>query len=193
MKGKAVFPFISLLDIGFAFDIIYFMRRAFFLFFILIATFLLSCATGSRLFTEPAMVNENERYDLILYGGRHLNDIETIAILDKAGDAYTIEPLAPGFDYYIHRNYPGLNAINSARRWVSFNPAFAGIKTQRIKDRDGSIIGYEVRPLYQPFVFGTMDVLSTSYSLREDGVVKAWIRLLPSVERELLRPDAPGK
>jgi len=151
---------------------------------------LAGCATGRRLSTEPAMVNEDYRYDLILYGGRHQNDLETLAILDKAGDGYTIEPLAPAFDYYMHRDYPGPNAINAAVKWVSFNPAFAAIRTNRILDRGGNTIGYEIRPLYQPFVFGTIDVLETHYSLKENGVVTAWIRLIPSVEREFFRPDS---
>jgi hypothetical protein len=153
---------------------------------IFFAVLLAGCAAGRNLLTEPGMVNENDTYEVILYGGRYQDDLKTVAILYKTGGGYVIEPLAPKFDYYIRKNYPGPQAVKVAREWVRrFSPNVAGIKTSRIMTRDGHVIGYEIRPLYQPFVYGTMDVVDTSYTLKKNGVVKAWIRLIPTVERNM--------
>jgi hypothetical protein len=63
-------------------------------------------------------------FALILYGSRHLNDIETIAILDMEGDRYGFEPYAPEFDYKIKRGIPAKEALEEAERFVSWHSSF---------------------------------------------------------------------
>lgn len=143
--------------------------------------------------TEPARVDETAAYDVIYYGGRYQDDLETIAILDKAGDPYTIVPRAPKFNYRVEKNVPGKIAAEAATRWVaSFNPAFAGTMVSSISGPDGSIIGYEVRPLYQPFTYGLTDVFITSYHEEKKGIIKAWIQLRPEIESQRLNGDHDG-
>lgn len=123
-------------------------------------------------------------FTLILYGGRDANDIETLAILDIEGDQYTFEPYAPEFDYKMERGLSGKEALYRAYKFISYHPAFWHSQLSRIADEKGNTIGYELRPLYMPFVFGISDVLEVYYSLR-NGKVVAVIRIIPSIERAL--------
>lgn len=51
-------------------------------------------------------------------------------------------------------------------------------------DANGNTIGYELRPLYQPFTFGVSDVLDVDYIIRDRKVVVR-IKLKPQIERML--------
>lgn len=163
------------------------------LIFISFAALLSACATGKTLHTEPARVDEGASYDVIYYGGRYKDDLETIAILDKAGDPYTIEPYAPNFNYRIEKNVPGKAAYEAALRWdAGFNPAFNGTVVRSILGPDGSVIGYEIRPIYQAFTYGLSDVLITTYYEQKDGIIRAWIRLHPEIESQRTGGDHDG-
>ena len=122
-------------------------------------------------------------FTLILYGGRFLDDIETVAILDLEKDQYTFEPFAPEFDYIVKKDVPTKEALETARKFVSFHHAFHKLILSRILDKKGNTIGYEVKPLYMPFVYGISDVLDIYYWLKEGNKVKVTIRLTPSVDR----------
>ena len=127
-------------------------------------------------------------FRLILYGGRHIDDIETVAILDKEGDEYTFEPYAPEYDYKIKEGLPDRKALDEAEEFVSWHDSFYRSQLSRILDDSGGVIGYEVRPLYQPLTFGVADVLDVDYWLR-DGKVIVTIGLIPSVEEDLFDGD----
>jgi len=132
---------------------------------------------------ESKAVDITGIFTLILYGGRFSDDIETIAILDYEGDQYPFEPYAPEFDYKIKKKIPAKEALAESEKFVSFHNTFHRSQLSRIIDNKGSTIGYEVRPLYQPFVYGVSDVLEVNYWLKENNKVKVTIRLTPSVER----------
>lgn len=144
-----------------------------------------SSAIGKSLKTEEVKnANITGNFTLILYGGRHSNDIETIAILDIEGDQYVFEIYAPEFDYKIKKHVPAKEALDEAKKFVSFHNSFRRSQLSRIFDNKGNTIGYEVRPLYLQITFGVDDVLDVDYRLKNDKVVVK-IRLLPSVERIL--------
>lgn len=85
------------------YGIILIMKRILYISAIL-CILLFSCATGNYLKTEDAKdADIRGSFALILYGSRHLNDIETVAILDIEGDSYSFEPYAPEFDYKIKK------------------------------------------------------------------------------------------
>jgi hypothetical protein len=123
-------------------------------------------------------------FTLILYGARDINDIETVAILDLEGDRYTLEPYAPAFDYKVKKGLSEKAALDEAHKFISYHNAFYRPQLSRILDDKGNTIGYEVRPLYMPFVFGRSDVLEVDYWLRGEKV-KVNIRILPSIEKAL--------
>jgi hypothetical protein len=146
-----------------------------------------SFACEKPLKTEEAKASDiTGTYTLILYGGNYSDDLETIAILDREGDQYNFEPYTPDFDYRIKKGVPAEEALKEAEKFVSFHNSFWRSQISRIIDNKGNTIGYEVRPLYQPFTFGVSDVLDVYYWLREGGRVKVLIRLTQSVERERL-------
>ena len=138
-----------------------------------------------RLKTERATPEEMRgTFTVILYGGRHPGDVETIALMDKEGDSYTIEPYAPEFDYRILKGLSAREALERARSFVSQQASFSHAELSSIVDDAGNVLGYEVRPLYLPVTYGISDVLDVTYSVKDDSVV-ARIRLMPSVERML--------
>jgi hypothetical protein len=123
-------------------------------------------------------------FTLILYGARDINDIETLALLDKEGDQYTLEPYAPAFDYKIKKGLSDKAALSEAYKFIGYHNAFLSHRLSKIIDDKGNTIGYEVRPLYLPFVFGRSDVLEVDYSLTGEKV-KVIIKIIPSIERAL--------
>lgn len=122
-------------------------------------------------------------FTLILYGGRYLDDLETVAILDLEKDKYTFEPFAPEFDYIIEKGVSAKDALRTAKKFVSFHHAFHRLVLSKILDKKGNIIGYEVRPIYMPFVYGISDVIDVYYWLKKGNKIKITIRLTPSIER----------
>jgi hypothetical protein len=123
-------------------------------------------------------------FTLILYGARDINDIEALAILDIEGDKYTLEPYASAFDYKVKKDLSEKAALNEAYKFIGYHNAFLCPEVSKIISSKGDTIGYEVRPLYIPFVFGRSDVLEVAYSLKGD-TVKVTIRITPSIERAL--------
>lgn len=141
-----------------------------------------SCASGTRLRTggvDPAAVTGT--YTLILFGAQHSDDLETLAILDREGDRTVIEPYAPAYRYSVKKGLPAKEALGAAEHFLSWHRAYQTSQVLRIVDERGETIGYEMRPLYQPFVYGVNDVLEVDYWKQEDKVT-ARIRLRPSIE-----------
>jgi len=130
-------------------------------------------------------------FTLILYGGRHVNDLETIALLDREGDQYEFEPYAPEFDYKVKKGVPAGDALNESGKFVSFHNAFWRSQLSKILDEKGNIIGYELRPLYRPFVYGRDDLLEVYYRIKESKVI-IYIRMKPEVFNKLFFGDHPG-
>ena len=123
-------------------------------------------------------------FTLILYGARDINDIETLAILDIEGDEYTLEPYAPAFDYKIKKGLSEKTALKEAYEFISYHNSFLRPQLSKIIDDKGNTIGYEVMPLYMPFIFGRSKVLEVDYWLKGD-TVEVTIRITPSIERAL--------
>jgi hypothetical protein len=153
----------------------------------------LSFAFEKPLRTESAEVSAMNGYlTLILYGARFADDIETIVIFDIEGDKYNFEPFAPDFDYKIKRGVQAKEALAEAEKFVSFHNSFWRSQLSRILDPNGNIIGYELRPLYNNFVYGISDVMDVYYWLKEGGKIKITIRLVPQIERSIKFPGGDG-
>jgi hypothetical protein len=153
----------------------------------------LSFAFEKPLRTESAEVSAiNGSLTLIMYGARFADDIETIVIFDIEGDQYYFEPFAPDFDYKIKKGVKAKEALAEAEKFVSFHNAFWRSQLSRIFDPEGNIIGYELRPLYNNFVYGTSDVMDVYYWLKEGGKIKVTIKLVPEIERSIKFPGGDG-
>ncbi len=149
-----------------------------------IGLFLPGCVHGLRLRTGTAEKADFQgTYALILYGGNYSGDIQTVAILDKEDDRYTFEPYAPAFNYKIIAGQTVDHAIPRAEQFIRDNPAYQGEILRNILDPEGNIIGYELRPFYQSFVYGMSDVLDIDYWMKDDKIIVT-IRLKPFLQEQ---------
>ena len=136
------------------------------------ALMLQACSPGKALRTDSAPGGDMPgTYTLILYGGNFGDDLETIALLDKEGDRYTFEPYAPDFVFRSKKGMTAENALREAEAFIHAHPESHSERFLSIRDENGGIIGYELRPLYLPITFGTDDVLDVNYRLKEDRVL----------------------
>ena len=108
-------------------------------------------------------------FTVIFYGGGHLNDLETSAILDVGGDQYTFEPYAPNFNYKVMKGLPAKKALEESINFVSNHPDFMRFELSKILNKAGITVGYEIRPLYHPITFGSADVINIYYRIGPQG------------------------
>ncbi len=123
-------------------------------------------------------------YSVIVYGGRHANDLETIGFFDREDDDYSIVINAPDFDYQTHRGMPAPDALKYAREAVGFHRSFSSMHISRLIAPDGHLVGYELRPLYPAYDFVYQDVLDVFYAWRGKSLLVT-VRLKPQVRRLL--------
>jgi hypothetical protein len=161
------------------------LRDVCIIFLSVLAMALGSCALGNRLDIKSTTESSVKgSYTLILYGCTYQDDLETIAILAKEGSPYVFEPFAPDFNYRTIKGVPAKEALEGARKFVGCHTGFHRAQLGELVDAKGDSLGFEVRPLYFPFVFGMDDVLDTDYRIK-DGKVVVKIKLLPSVGKML--------
>ena len=153
-------------------------------------TVLVGCAaSGKRIRTGSLRTaGISGSFTLILYGGNYSDDLETVAFLDREGDDYTFDIFAPEFNYRIFKGVSAVEGIKRAEEFVAGHSSFHQFKVSRILDEESQVIGYEVRPLYLPFTYGTDDVLDVWYAAKENKIVIT-IRLKPSIENIKMRDD----
>jgi hypothetical protein len=148
---------------------------------------LISCAGGRYLRVEP-FTDANEMrgsYTAIFYGGTSSVDLETVVVLDLEGDGYEFVPRAPEFEYRVEEGLSREEALPRAERFLSWYPDFMRVRMSRVLAPDGTVIGYELRPLFRPFAYGWADILDVLYLLKEDRTVSVYVRLKPEVERSI--------
>jgi hypothetical protein len=152
---------------------------------------LLTASCGMHFASQPPSVDPKEitgTYSVIVYGGRHANDLETIGFFDREDDDYSIAVNAPDFDYKVKRGMAAADALKYAREAVGFHRSYWSMYITRIVAPDGHFVGYELRPLYPSFEFGYSDVLDVFYSWRGKALVVT-VRLKPQVRRQLEGDD----
>lgn len=158
------------------------------------AVFLMGSSCSGRNYLRTAPVYDQKEiagnFTLILFGTADNDGLEAVAFLDAVADDYEVVPYAPEFQYSIKRNIEGKEAVEMAIHYLGSHNAYKSHQIRRILEKNTSrTIGYEVRPLYLPFVYGHMDVLDIHYWHSENKTVHVTIRLLPSVEKRLLGDD----
>jgi hypothetical protein len=115
-------------------------------------------------------------------------------VLVRQGGKYPVEIHDLPSSYQVLPGLSGQEALRQAESFVRCSTRrVSRTQVRAILDDAGAVVGHEVRPLYFPLEFGQADVLLVSYSLR-NGVVSAYIRLDPDVERvlESSGPDDRG-
>lgn len=147
-----------------------------------------ACAAGNLLTTSGPVeerVIDSGVFKVILYGGKHANDLETVAFLDIDDDAYTLKPYGAQFNFTEYAGQEGLEAYNTAKEFVSSHISFKSVELREIMGPQGEVIGYEIRPLYRSFEFGTDDVIGVTYELKATHDVQIYVKLQESVERRI--------
>lgn len=139
-------------------------------------------ARGKPLKTAPAEITDiADKFTLILYGGQHSNDIETLAILYKEGGRYTFEPFAPRFKYIVRKGLSAKEALEAADRFIRWHNSFHQSQLRGVIDEKGKVLGYELRPLYLPLTFGIDDIMDVDYRMKTDKITVI-VRLKPLVQ-----------
>lgn len=155
----------------------------------IVAAVLAGCASAQYLKTsEVSSSGLSGTYTLILHGARYAGDVQNVAILDKEGDPYIFAIYAPAFYYKTRRGVPAAQAVKDAEKFVRVHFAVQNSQWKKILGPDGSEIGYEVRPLYEPLETGYPDILEITYTITEKEVV-ARISFRPEIERGILREE----
>jgi hypothetical protein len=161
------------------------MNHVSFIFFLLFVLSCVACTPGIRLNTRAAQAPEvTGTYTVIFYGCNYLDDLHTIAFLDKEGDKYTFDPYTSDFNYRVRKGLDAKDALEEAGKFVRCNTSFSHAQLSTITAPGGATLGYEVRPLYLSFTYGVGDVLYTDYRIKGDKVVLT-ISLVPFVEKML--------
>jgi len=152
--------------------------------FVLLSSLVFAACTPSiRLDTRSAQESEmSGTYTGIFYGCNFFGDLESVVLLDREGDKYTFEPYAPDFKFRIKKGLTPAEALAESRKFLDCGPAYSSGELNKIVAPNGEVLGYEIRPTYHVFVYGT-DVLDTYYRIRDDNKVIITIRVLPFVNR----------
>lgn len=148
--------------------------------------FFIGCGTYATV--RPVSFDEIQgRFDLILYGGRFLDDIETVAILDNIDDEYRFTIFAPSYDFKVEK---GINRESAIKRGEEFIRSHRGVFNINVSSVsvNGAQAGYELRPFYDPLMYGQTDVVDTEYLIRNKEIIVK-IRLKSEIERMLFDGD----
>ena len=132
---------------------------------ILLLLLSISCSTVKYLKTE--MVKEADikdpvtlfLYDEFEYGG--------VAIIDVEGDEYTFEILASRYNYSVKMHLTADQAMDEAAQFIDTWKK----EMRMILDDSGTIIGYEIRPLFQISRFGRSDIFNTTYRPAGNNII----------------------
>lgn len=121
-------------------------------------------------------------FTLMLYGCRSADDIENMVLFDKEGDSFTFGIHAPDFSYTVKTNVSAGDALAEAEKFVRCNPNCEGSQLRKILGPGGNGIGFDLKPLYSPVLFGIRDVLDVGYTIKEQKVT-VYIKLDSHVEK----------
>ena len=128
-------------------------------------------------------------YTVIRYRNLAVDYLTTVAFLDREDDSYTLVPRAPDFSYTVNKGLQAEDALRLAENFVRSQPSYNRTEIKAIMGPAENLLGYEVRPLYQPFVYGDDDVLDISYFLRPENKIEVWIRLKARIYQYLFHED----
>jgi hypothetical protein len=146
-----------------------------------------SCMTGIQLRATPVdQTPITGTYTLLLHGCHYLDQIDNVAILVDENSRYPLEIYDIDTSFTVKKGVPAQRAVAEADAFVRCSSHRVWrTRVSRIPDDSGGTVGYEVRPLYTIPEFGTPDILTISYSLR-NGKIRAYIRKFHEAD------DLPG-
>jgi hypothetical protein len=146
---------------------------------------LAGCATysGSLRTQQAKAIGPSGTYTVIRVGGNYFEDYSTFALVVPEDGRYRFEIFKPDFEYRSSKKLTAKQALAMASAFVSSQPSFTYSQTSSIIGPDGSVIGYEVRPLYNQMLFGQSDVLIIAYFPKENNVIEVRVDVDEAVKR----------
>jgi len=165
----------------------YFFNNFKFRYFLMIlAVFMLNnCMTGTRLDIRGAVPSDlRGTYTLILYGCTSADDLKNLAILYPDDGPITFEVYSLKTDYTVNKGLSADQALKQAEQFLTCNMDYWKTQLSKIVAKDGTIVGYELRTLYAPYVFGMTNILNVDYSLNKNKVT-VYIDLDPEIEKAI--------
>lgn len=126
-------------------------------------------------------------FDVVVFSNAFINDPETLILLDRVDDGSTIRPYAPDFKFTVYQNLSESEALKIVRQLLNSQSSISGYRIIEIRHFEKSL-GFEIRPLYWPWIFGVSETLETLYRKR-GNTVEVFIRLKSQVERQLNSGD----
>jgi hypothetical protein len=95
-----------------------------------------------------------------------------VAILKKEGAGYDIRLATAGSGYTVTSGLSGDVALLKATDVLEKDSSVSNVEITEIKSPEGSVIGYELTPVYMPLRYGSAgiagDVTGTSYSVSKE-------------------------
>lgn len=134
--------------------------------------------TAGRIYTEPAQVEDLKgTFTLILYSGNYADGLETVVFFDIEGDSVAFAPNAPQFAYTIKTGLSGADALHYADSFIKSLRAYMRYELRAVKSPGGRVLGYEMKPVYQPFVYGSLETIDISYTLKgQKLLITVWLK-----------------
>lgn len=152
--------------------------------FLILLIFLMPFIAHAEVKLQPC--NEQDIkgvFNLIIYSNSFINDPETFILLERVDDGIKVVPYAPAFKYSVKENLDEKEALKIAKEILQDSAFVSFIKCSVIRDKD-NIYGYELKPIYFPWIFGILEPLETAYR-KKDNTITIFIRLHPQVERQI--------
>lgn len=94
-------------------------------------------------------------------------DYGGVAIIDVEGDDYTFEIFSSPYNYSVMNNLTADQALGEASKFLSSWKR----QMRMILDDNGSIIGYEIRPLFRAVDYGGSDIFDTVYKPEGNNII----------------------
>lgn len=141
---------------------------------------LLSVPSGAA---PPEPAGSGERtFAVILYGGPSRSDLETVAFIEIEGDGVEIGPRGSSDRYTVIRGLREVDAYRIAVDFVRRHVNSRDVEERVVHLEGDGAMGLEIRPTYDPLVYGTADLIDVSYAWKEPGKLSVAIGLKPYLE-----------
>lgn len=110
-------------------------------------------------------------YRIVTYEHAVLNDPVNIAILQKEGTPYDINFADSRFRNDLASGMQADQALSVARNFVESDPSVQNVDLTKIYAPDGTVIGYEMTPVFMPLRYGGLDPFVTNYKVAGNSVL----------------------
>ena len=151
----------------------------------LLLTGFASVAAAKGLIVQPADVSElqGKKFTVTGYGCNTAGETASLAILQQEGTPYTFSLVSRptsfwdtptlSNEYQTLTDVPAGEALAAAEDIVKCSPEVQDVYFNRISTPEGTVLGYEMKPIYMPVRFGSIDrnMISTDYRIDGNQVI----------------------